>query len=322
MSDAPNNKRYLALSGGVGGAKLALGLTHVLSPDQLQIVVNTGDDFEHLGLTICPDLDTLLYTLSGLANPKTGWGRASETNTFMKSLEALGGDTWFFLGDGDLALHVERSQRLRAGQTLSEVTAALAKKLGVTVPIFPMTDDIVRTVVDTPDGPLPFQHYFVRDQCAPTALGFQFTGAEDASPHPEFSAALQASNLDAIFICPSNPFVSVDPILALPGIREFLGTQHAPLIAVSPIIGGSALKGPAAKMMAEMGLDVSAVSVAQHYGTLLDGFVLDQTDAALEADVRALGPEVLVTNTVMTSLDDRIKLARDVIEFSEMLQKA
>jgi LPPG:FO 2-phospho-L-lactate transferase len=314
--------KFLALSGGVGGAKLALGLSHVLDPTALQIVVNTGDDFEHLDLTICPDLDTLLYTLSGLANPETGWGRTGETSTFMESLRTLGGEDWFFLGDGDLATHVERSRRLRAGQSLSEVIQDFAQRLGITVPIIPMTDDSVRTVVETPDGPLPFQHYFVRDQCEPTALGFQFTGAADASPHPGFTAALQHSDLAGIIICPSNPFVSVDPILALPGIRRELKARGAPLIAVSPIIGGTALKGPAAKMMGELGLDVSAVSVARHYGDLLDGFVLDQADAALEAEVRALGPEVLVTNTVMTSLEDRVTLAREVVEFSQNIEKA
>ena len=312
--------QYLALSGGVGGAKLALGLSHVLSADALRVVVNTGDDFEHLGLTICPDLDTLLYTLSGLSNTETGWGRAGETRTFMTALERLGGDTWFFLGDGDLATHIERTRRLNAGQSLSQVIKELADRLEIAVPITPMTDNSVRTVVDTPEGPLPFQHYFVREQCEPKALGFQFAGATDAVPHPDFMSALRSEALAGVIVCPSNPFVSVDPILALPGVRDALTAVNAPMVAVSPIVGGSARKGPAAKMMDELGLDVSALAVARHYGKLLDGFVLDRADSALEDDVRALGLQVLVPNTVMTSLEDRIELAREVVRFCEQLK--
>ena len=311
---------YLALSGGVGGAKLALGLSHVLSPDTLRIVVNTGDDFEHLGLTICPDLDTLLYTLSGLSSADAGWGRADETGTFMAALEQLGGDTWFFLGDGDLATHIERTRRLNAGQSLSQVTSELAAQLGIQVPITPMTDSSVRTVVDTPEGPMPFQNYFVREKCVPKALGFKFAGAADAIPHPEFTSALRNTNLAGVIICPSNPFVSVDPILSLPGTRNTLKEIDAPLIAVSPIVGGSALKGPAAKMMGELGLEASALTVARHYGELLDGFVLDQVDSALANQVRGLGPEVVVTNTVMTTLDDRIELARETVNFCNRLK--
>lgn len=322
MNSSENGGRYLALSGGVGGAKLALGLSHVLTPETLRIVVNTGDDFEHLGLTICPDLDTLMYTLSGQGNPETGWGRAGETNTFMTALEQLGGDTWFFMGDGDLATHVERTRRLKAGQSLSQVTAELAERLGIKIPITPMSDSSVRTVVETPNGPMPFQHYFVREHCAPTALGFHFAGAADAKPHPEFMASLRNAGLAGVIVCPSNPFVSVDPILALPGIKTALKDCGAPVVAVSPIVGGQALKGPAAKMMAELGLDVSALSVAQHYGKLLDGFVLDRADAALEANVTALGLEVLVTNTVMTALDDRIALAREVTNFCARIKKS
>ncbi len=315
-----DKKSYLALSGGVGGAKLALGLSHVLAPYALRIVVNTGDDFEHLGLTICPDLDTLLYTLSGLSNPETGWGRANETGAFMAALGRLGGDTWFFLGDGDLALHVERTRRLDAGQSLSQVTSDLAARLGIAVPITPMTDSSVRTVVETPEGPMPFQHYFVREHCAPKVLGFKFAGVADAVPHPEFTSALQNTDLAGVIICPSNPFVSVDPILALPGIRKILEQIDAPVIAISPIVGGGALKGPAAKMMAELGLEVSALAVARHYGEVLDGFVLDHADGALASDVRELGPEVLVTKTVMTTLDHRIGLARAAVDFCDRLK--
>ena len=214
-------QRCLALSGGVGGAKLALGLAHVLPPEDLLVVANTGDDFEHLGLLICPDIDTVTYTLAGIANPETGWGRADESWHFMETLAALGGETWFRLGDRDLALHMERTRRVAAGETLSAVTQDIGRRLGVRPSVAPMSDQPVRTIVETPDGPLPFQHYFVREQCAPHVTGFRFEGADTAKPAPAFAAALKNA-LDAIVICPSNPFISIDPILAIPGVRQAL----------------------------------------------------------------------------------------------------
>ena len=310
----------VALSGGVGGAKLALGLSRILAPAQLDVIVNTGDDFEYLGLTICPDLDTLTYTLAGLNNTETGWGRAGETWTFMASLRALGGESWFQLGDGDLAIHVERTRRLAAGEPLSRVTAELTARLEIELSVIPMSDDPVRTFVETAAGALAFQHYFVRDQCAPEVTGFEFRGAKTATPSPMALGALADPALDAVVICPSNPFISIDPILAVPGLRGAIEDAAAPVIAVSPIVGGKAIKGPTAKMMVELGVTQSAASVARHYDGLIDGFVLDSEDAASGDEIRALGLDVLTTNTVMQSLEDRVSLAADVLEFATKLR--
>ena len=310
----------VALSGGVGGAKLALGLSRILAPAQLDVIVNTGDDFEHLGLTICPDLDTLTYTLAGLNNTETGWGRAGETWTFMASLRALGGESWFQLGDGDLAIHVERTRRLAAGEPLSRVMVELTARLGIELSVIPMSDDPVRTFVETAAGALAFQHYFVRDQCAPEVTGFEFRGAKTATPSPMALSALADPALDAVVICPSNPFISIDPILAVPGLRGAIEDAAAPVIAVSPIVGGKAIKGPTAKMMLELGVTQSAASVARHYDGLIDGFVLDSEDAASGDEIRALGLDVLSTNTVMQSLEDRVSLAANVLEFATKLR--
>ena len=315
-----SGRAVLALSGGVGGAKLALGLSKIVPADDLTIVANTGDDFEHLGLTICPDIDTLTYTLSGLANQEQGWGRAGETWTFMSALEALGGETWFNLGDGDLALHVERSRRLADGESLSAVTAEVTRRLGIRVPVLPMSDDPVRTVVHTPDGDLAFQHYFVRERCEPEVTGFSFQGIYRAQPHPRLMALLADPGLAAVIITPSNPFVSIDPILQLPGVSEAFKACPAPVIAVSPIVGGKAIKGPAAKMMAELGMPVSALEVARHYAGLIDGFVLDQVDRQQRDEISDLRLAVHVTNTVMRSLEDRVALARNVIAFASQLR--
>jgi len=307
----------LALSGGVGGAKLALGLANYLAPTELAIAANIGDDFEHLGLTICPDIDTLTYTLSGLSNEQTGWGRAGDTATFMHALERLGGETWFHLGDGDLALHVARSQRLRTGETLSSITADICRKVGIKARILPASDDAVRTVVQTTTGPLALQHYFVRDQCAPTVTGFQYEGADTARVNQEILEILSAPSLRAVIICPSNPYISIDPILAMPELRQALEECRAPVVAVSPIVGGEALKGPTAKMMRELGVTVSAESVAQRYHDLIDGFVLDPADAALQNQV---GVRCHITPSVMKTLDDRVRLARETFEFAVSLK--
>ena len=302
----------LALTGGVGGAKLALGLARVLAPDEVVFVVNTGDDFEHFGLPICPDLDTLVYTLAGLASDSAGWGRKDETWRFMETLERLGGETWFRLGDRDLALHVRRRALLAAGLGLTAATAALAPSLSVQHPVLPMTDDPVRTRVLTPEGPLAFQHYFVRDRCRPTALGFEFAGAAKARLNPRIPFA----DLTAVVICPSNPFVSVDPILAVPGMTDALQAANVPVVAVTPIVGGKAIKGPTAKMMRELGVPATAEAVARHYAGLATHFVIDRVDAACEAAVRGLGMRTAVTQTVMASLADRIALARDVLDLA------
>jgi LPPG:FO 2-phospho-L-lactate transferase len=308
--------RVIALSGGIGGAKLALGLYRLLPPDSLMVVCNTGDDFEHLGLSISPDLDTLMYTLAGIANPETGWGRAGETWTFMAALAQLGGETWFRLGDGDLATHMERTRRLAAGERLSEITADFCRCLGVRAPLIPMCDEAVRTLVSTADGILPFQRYFVERRCEPEVRGFEFQGAEAARPTLALAEALESDRLEAVVICPSNPFISIDPILAVPGMRAAIAACRAPVVAVSPIIGGRAVKGPTATMMAELGITTSAEAVAEHYRGLLDGFVLDEAD---RAEAQAIDLPCLATRTLMTSDDEKRALAAEVLAFARRL---
>jgi LPPG:FO 2-phospho-L-lactate transferase len=313
----------LALSGGVGGAKLALGLYRILPPETLTVVANTGDDFEHLGLSISPDLDTLLYTLSGRANPALGWGRAGETWTFMAALEALGGETWFRLGDGDLATHVERTRRLRAGESLSAIIDDFRRRLGIAARLLPMSDDPVRTRLRSAASAagatwLDFQDYFVRLRCEPVISELAFAGAGAARPHAEFIATLADPRLRAVVICPSNPFISIDPILAVPEVRQALRACRAPVVAVSPIVAGQAVKGPTAKMMAELGLPVDAATPARHYRDFLDGYVADEADAAA---VAGLDLPVVLTGTLMQSLEDREALARTVLEAAGWLRK-
>lgn len=313
---------FIALSGGVGGAKLALGLAKTLAPDELTIVANTGDDFIHMGLHIAPDLDTVMYTLAGVSNTETGWGRAGESWNFMAALGDFGGETWFNLGDRDLATHLERAERFRQGESLSEVTAALSKALGIEHVIVPMSDDPLRTIIMTPEGELMFQHYFVRDRCEPRITGVRFDGADSARPAPAFIQALEDTDLAGVIICPSNPYVSVDPILSLSGIREALGNSTAPVVAVSPIVKGMAIKGPAAKMMGELGMEASVETVARHYKGLVDGLVIDTQDADVSDIVESMGMRVLVTNTIMKTLEDRTELARACTEFSRQLRTA
>lgn len=308
----------LALSGGVGGAKLALGLYRILPPDTLTVVANTGDDFEHLGLTICPDLDTLLYTLSGEANPELGWGRRDETWTFMSALEKLGGKTWFKLGDGDLATHVERTRRLAAGEPLSAIMDDFRRRLGIAARILPASDDKVRTRLDTDRGRLDFQDYFVRLRCEPAVRRFEFDGSETARPHPGILAALTHPALRAVVICPSNPFISIDPILAVPRVREALRDCRAPVVAVSPIIAGKAVKGPTAKMMEELGLPVDAAAVARHYRDFLDIYVVDDADGDA---VAGLDLPVVLAPTLMVTPEDRENLARIVLAAADRARR-
>jgi LPPG:FO 2-phospho-L-lactate transferase len=310
--------RVVALSGGVGGAKLSLGLYRSLPADALTVVVNTGDDFSHLGLRISPDIDTTLYTLAGLVNPETGWGRRDETWTFMNTLATLGGETWFRLGDGDLALHVERTGRLARGESLSEVTAELAMRFGIRATVLPMSDDLVATRVATPSGELGFQEYFVHLQCQPRVTALRFDGASVARPAPGIATALAGKDLAAVIICPSNPYLSIDPVLAVPGIRSLLRAAGAPVIAVSPLIGGRAVKGPTAKIMTELSLPVSPLEVVRHYRGLIDGFVLDRRDEHLAGQFDL---PVCVTDTLMVSLDDRLRLANDVLRFASSLTR-
>jgi LPPG:FO 2-phospho-L-lactate transferase len=299
--------QVIALSGGIGGAKLALGLTQLLPPEELLIVANTGDDFEHLGLSISPDIDTLTYTLAGLDNQALGWGRRDESWSFMATLATLGGETWFRLGDRDLALHVERTQRLRAGETLTAVTQRIARQWGIGATLLPMSDDAVRTRIRTPEGWLDFQHWFVREQCRPTVCEVAFQGAAEAHANPLLLAALRAKPR-AIVICPSNPLISVEPILALPGLRDAIRACGAPVLAVSPIIAGQAVKGPTAKMFAELGTMPSAAAVAQRYGALLTHYVMELGDEAA-----GIAAQVIRAPTLMRTLEDKIALARIVL---------
>ena len=308
------HRRVVALAGGVGGAKLAHGLAQNLAPEDLTIIVNTGDDFEHYGLYICPDLDTVCYTLAGLANPETGWGRPDETWNAIQNATKLGGPSWFNLGDQDLGTHLERTRRLKEGQCLSEITRDFCKAWGILPTVLPMSNQQVRTIVNTEEGELAFQEYFVHRMCEPRVQGFSFDGAEKAEPAPGAREALQSA--DAVIICPSNPWVSVDPILRIlspllrgegPGVRS--------VFAVSPIIGGETVKGPAAKMYRELGIEPSALAVAKHYQSLITGFVLDRVDKQLEGEIMALGVTTLVTNTLMKSHEDRSRLAQEILGF-------
>jgi len=308
--------RVVALSGGIGGAKLALGLSRLVPGEDLVIVANTGDDFEHLGLHVSPDLDTLMYTLSGLANPDAGWGRAGETWTFMSALERLGGESWFLLGDGDLATHVERTRRLAAGESLSAITADFCRRLSVAPRLLPMSDQPVRTAVETPDGELDFQRWFVERRCEPVVRSLRFAGAEQARPHPEWLRVVARPDTAAIVICPSNPFISIDPILALPEAREALHAAPAPVIAVSPVVAGDAIKGPTAKMMRELGFPVAAYAVAAHYGDLIDGYVLDEADAG---ESERIAVPCRVTAALMRDESDKVRLAAEVLRFAETL---
>jgi len=307
--------RIVALAGGVGGAKLTHGLAQVLPPEDLTIIVNTGDDFEHYGLYICPDLDTVCYTLAGLANPATGWGRVNETWNVIENASKLGGPNWFRLGDQDMGTHLERTRRLNDGQTLTQITEGFCKSWGVKHPVLPMSDQPVRTIVETDEGEMAFQEYFVHRRCEPRVKGFRFDGVEQAEPADGAREALESA--DAVIICPSNPWVSIDPILKVisltPGFSQ--RKEEKIIVAVSPIIGGQTVKGPAAKMYREMGIEPSALAVANHYRGVATGFVLDKIDEQLEGAVMGLDMRTLVTNTLMNSLDKRSQLAKDMLNF-------
>ena len=303
--------KIVALAGGVGGAKLAHGLAQILSPEELTIIVNTGDDFEHYGLYISPDLDTVCYTLAGLANPETGWGRVNETWNVIQNTSRLGGPSWFNLGDQDLGTHLERTRRLREGQTLSQITKDFCQAWGVESTVLPMSDQPVRTIVETDEGELAFQEYFVHRRCEPRVKSFRFDGVEIAEPASGAREAIRAA--EAIILCPSNPWVSIDPILKV--LARASTALQRKVVAISPIIGGQTVKGPAAKMYSELGIKPSAFAVANHYRDLVTHFVLDQIDAQLDESVRGLNMQTLVTNTLMKSLDNRKQLAGDVLNF-------
>ena len=305
----------LAIAGGVGGAKLALGLSRHLAPDALTIVVNTGDDETFHGLHVSPDLDTVMYTLAGVANPETGWGLAGESFRTLGALERLGADTWFRLGDLDLATHIRRTEMLQHGLTLSQATRALASAQGIRHPIVPMSDDRVRTIAVTEQGDLAFQEYFVHRRSEPCITGVRFDGVATARRSPGFHAALAAST--AIVYCPSNPLVSIGPVLALRGVRDAIKAFTGPKIAVSPIVGGQAIRGPAAKMMGELGEEVSCLGVARRYLDICHAMVIDTVDGMQAGAVEALGMRASVTNTIMNTDRDKEALARHIVGLIE-----
>ncbi len=312
--------RILAITGGVGGAKLALGLCKILGPDELLLAVNTGDDFEHLGLHISPDIDSLTYALAEENNQALGWGRQGESWQFIETLDQLGGESWFRLGDKDMALHIFRSDLLRSGATLTEATAAIGQALGINHTIAPMTDQPVRTIVHSDQGDLAFQHYFVRERCSPAVTGFSFEGIETATLNPLIREFL--TDCDGVVVCPSNPYVSVDPLLKLDGFANLL--TGLPVVAISPIVGGMAIKGPAAKMMAELSVPASAKAVADHYEArypgLLSGFIVDKTDENQQPEIASgLESPTIVTNTIMVTLQDRVDLGSTTLRFLQDL---
>jgi LPPG:FO 2-phospho-L-lactate transferase len=319
-TNSNTDTQYAVLSGGVGGAKLVLGLQAILAGNQLTVIANTGDDFEHLGLPICPDLDTLMYTLSGQVNPDTGWGLQNESWQFMAALEDLHGAAWFRLGDRDLRTHVHRRDLLKQGQPLSEVTSALLQQAGIPTRIWPMSNMPVRTKIKTSNNLLDFQDYFVRLQAKPVAEAISYEGCETAQACPEALAALNSDQLAAILITPSNPWLSIDPILSLSDIKSAIIKTQVPVVGISPIVGGQAIKGPTAKLMQEFGLDVSAYSIAEHYRDILDGIIIDNQDAEQRADIEKLGLKVEVSNTIMHTLDDKKSLASLALRFAADLR--
>ncbi len=312
--------KIAAFAGGVGGAKLAHGLAQVLPPQDLTVIVNTGDDFIHFGLTICPDLDTVCYTLAGLADPQTGWGRIDESYRAFESLKTLGGPGWFRLGDLDLGTHLERTRLQKEGVQLSTITEQFCRHWGVRTRVLPVSNDPIPTRVYTDEGELAFQEYFVQRKCEVKVEGFRFDGVEKSSPAPGVLEAIQEAEL--LIFCPSNPWVSIDPILAVPGIREAVASRR--VIAVSPIIAGQTVKGPAAKMYADFGIQPSALAVARHYsskktGGILSGFILDQKDHEDEKDIAALGIRTLVTDILIPTAIERRRLAEEVLNFGKLL---
>lgn len=313
--------RVVALCGGVGGAKLAYGLSRLLAPEELCIIVNTGDDFEHLGLHISPDIDTVTYTLAEVAHEVQGWGRADERWIVMKEIEHLGGESWFKLGDRDIALDLLRTQMLRASDTLTAVTAKLAARFGVHHALLPMSNDRVRTTVETDEGELAFQDYFVKRRCEPRVRALSYVGAGDARLSPEVTRALDEDNLRGVILCPSNPYLSIAPILAVADLRPRLRALSAPVLAVSPIVAGFALKGPAAKMMSELGAEGGALGVARLYSDFIDALLIDAGDAALARERVDTDPRLLVDNIVMASRDSRVELARRCLAHLDQLRK-
>ena len=313
------NNNILALSGGVGGAKLCLGLDRINSQSSLTIIANTGDDFKHLGLYISPDIDTLIYTLSGINNPTTGWGRDDETWNTHSMLEKFGIENWFQLGDKDLALHLYKNEQMTLGLSLTKITQTIAQEFGLRSRILPMTDEPVQTMIDSDMGLLSFQEYFVKNQSKPTIKNISFSGSREAKASPELQQAIKETDFDAIVICPSNPYLSIDPILSIDEIKTFIQSSTQPVIAVSPIVKGAAIKGPTTKIMEEFNIPASVISIAEHYHSLIDGLVIDNKDDTQAMQIESMGLQVKVTNTIMKNDQDKIQLAQDVVAFAETI---
>lgn len=307
------------LTGGVGGAKLVYGLARVVPHEQLTVVVNTADDLRLHSLYICPDLDTTMYTLAGIANPETGWGIKDDTFMTLSMLEAYGREAWFRLGDKDIATHLVRKELLEAGNSLTEVTDIITRAVGVLVKLLPMSNDPVQTIVQTPESEIAFQDYFVRHHWRDTVCGIKFQGIEQAKLPPQVEIALRQA--DVIIICPSNPIVSIAPILALSGVRDFLRASPAIRIAISPIVGGKAVSGPTAKLLEGLGRGVTAYGVAQFYSAFLNGFIIDNADLDEKGRIQRLGVEVMSTNIIMTTDDEKVALAKEVLNFSAILKR-
>jgi LPPG:FO 2-phospho-L-lactate transferase len=306
----------VALAGGVGGARLAHGLAMLLPPGELAVVVNTGDDFSHLGLRISPDPDTVLYTLSGLADAERGWGREGESWNFMSAVGQIGGETWFQLGDKDLAIHVERTRRLATGEPLTAIMADFARRLGILHTIVPMSDDPAPTLVHTDEGVLSFQDYFVRLRCAPAVHRLEFAARP---PSAGLRSLMSDQKISGVIICPSNPLLSIDPILSVDGVRAWLLDRQMPCLAVTPLIGGKAVKGPAAKIMREMALEPSVRGVAKHYMGLIDGLLIDSQDAHELADTPSLA--IFATDALMVGEEGRRRLANEALQFLARLRQ-
>ena len=313
MTPPLGHERVAILSGGIGGVKLVEGLQELLAPEALSVICNTGDDHEFWGLHVSPDVDTVLYTLSGLVNRDQGWGLDSETFQALELLDRYGEPTWFKLGDRDLATHILRTQWLREGRRLTEVTAELARRLGIGCAVIPMSDDRLRTIVVTPDGELDFQDYFVRRRFEPPVEEVRYDGAADATPSPEALAAILGAG--TVIFAPSNPIASIGPMLAVRGLRQAIAQAPGLRVAISPLIGGDAVKGPTVPMMQSAGLPISPLGIAQAYEGLIDALVIDKQDVAVKADLEALGLRVLVTETLMEGFEGRLRLAAEVLDF-------
>ena len=306
--------KIVALCGGIGGSKLALGLNNVLDQKNLSIITNTGDDFLYLGFYICPDIDTVIYTLAGVNNKETGWGREDETWKTLDVLEELGADTWFQLGDKDLGLHLFRSKEKRNGELLTTITRRITNKFRLKTNVLPMSNHPVQTFLETEDGEMSFQDYFVKNKCKPKVKNILFKSKKPVATDA-VKRSLMDKNLDGIVFCPSNPYLSIDPILSINRIRKLIENQKKPRIAISPIVGHDSVKGPTSKLMKEMGVEVSSLSIAKHYKGLIDGIIIDHEDEKEAQKIREMGIEVKLSKIIVETLEEKMRLAKESLEF-------